>query len=265
LPQEESLGKDVSVKKEQKEQKVEHSVERSHKRIHIALPIRVTCWDKDKKSSLEMACTYDISSRGARITNLRSVKQPGEVVAVERGRNKSYCRVVWIGEPGSEHRGQIGLQAVESERSMWDSELRDMREAFDPIPKETAAQRPPSLRGSRNRRRHDRFEVEGTVEFVKPGKGGKNVPVKAAIKDLSEMGCSVTTKQVLLPGADLKLVLKIANYDLTVKGQVKHSVDMGIGIEFSEIRKGDRQTLKYLLQKLAESGFEDVINVEVQQ
>ena len=57
--------------------------ERSGKRIHVALPIRVTYWDSKHKPCLEMACTHDISSRGARITGLRCVKATGEVPDLE--------------------------------------------------------------------------------------------------------------------------------------------------------------------------------------
>ena len=74
------------------------------------------------------------------------------------------------------------------------------------------------------------------------------------LRDVSELGCLVTTKSVLLPGTDLKLVLKVSNYDLSVKGQVRHAaLDVGLGVEFREIRKGDRAILQYLLHKLAES------------
>ena len=86
------------------------SPERSDKRIHVALPIRVTYWDSENKPCLEMACTYDISSRGARITGLRCVKATGEIIAVERGRNRAFCRVIWVGEANSELHGKVGIQ-----------------------------------------------------------------------------------------------------------------------------------------------------------
>jgi PilZ domain len=250
-----------------KEKKSDQPTERTDKRVHVALPIRITYWDKDKKPGVEMACTYDISSRGARITNLRCVKGVGEVVAVERGRNKSFCRVVWMGEEGTEVRGQIGLQTVDRDRSMWEGELKEMEEVFDPIGKDVGKNQVTTSRGG-NRRRHGRFQVEGAVELVKAsGKtsraGGKVTPTKAVLKDLSEVGCLVKTKEVLIPGTDLKLVLRIANYDVTLKGQVRHSLDMGVGIEFSEIRKGDRETLKHLLRKLSEKQLEETIEVVV--
>jgi hypothetical protein len=235
-------------------------VERSDRRVHVALPLRITYWDKDKKPGLEMACTYDISSHGARITSLRCIKETGEIIAIERGRNKTFCRVVWVGEPNSELRGQIGLQVVEAEREIFETERRDLDDVFDPVMRDTTSRPNPNYKG--NRRRQDRFALEGVAELLNAGKKGSQ---KAELRDLSETGCLVTTKQVLLPGTDLKLVLNVANYSLSVKGQVKHSaLDLGIGIEFSEIRKGDRQTLQFLLRKLEEKKLEEVFQLEVQ-
>ncbi len=237
--------------------------DRNDRRVHVALPIRITYHDKNNKPHLEMACTYDISRHGARITSLRCVKQTGEIVAVERGRNKAACRVVWVGDADSERGGQIGLQTVEPEKRLWDAELADMEETYDPLVA-TPAPPKPLIGGSRNRRRHDRLKVEGAGELLKTNSSGKTGGTKVVLKDLSELGCLVTTKQVVMPGTNLKLVLKVANYDLRLKGQVRHSLDMGIGIEFSEIRKGDRQNLKHLLQKLGEKHLEASVQVDVE-
>jgi hypothetical protein len=232
--------------------------ERLDKRIHVALPIRVTYWDGDNKPCLEMACTYDISSRGARVTGLRCVKEAGEIIAVERGRNKAFCRVVWVGEANSELRGQIGLQCVESDRMMWEAEMRDMEEVYDPIIRDTKVFRLSAAPGNHNgnRRRYPRFDIDGLADLLK--RGANSTHTEGGLKNLSELGCLVTTKQVLLPGTDLKLVLNVANYDLAVKGQVRHAaLDVGLGIEFREIRKGDRQILQFLLRKMGEQDQED--------
>jgi len=62
----------------------------------------------------------------------------------------------------------------------------------------------------------------------------------------------VTPKTLIVPGTELKIVLCVANYDLSLKGMVRHAKqNIGLGIEFREIRKGDRPLLQYLLQKLA--------------
>jgi hypothetical protein len=237
-----------------KEELLQHPPERLGKRIHVALPIRVTYWDSDNKPCLEMACTYDISPHGARVTGLRCMKATGEIIAIERGRNKAFCRVVWIGEPDSELRGQVGLQSVESDRTIWDTELREMDEVYDVIQR-GSGYRPSATPDKRNRRRQPRFELQGLAELLKRESKGRHQ--EATLKNLSEMGCLIATREALLPGTDLKLVLNVANYDLSVKGQVRHAaLDMGLGIEFREIRKGDRQMLKFLLRKMAEQETE---------
>ena len=82
-------------------------------------------------------------------------------------------------------------------------------------------------------------------------KGTTPAHLDGILKDVSEVGCLVTTKSLLLPGTDLKLVLNVANYDLAFKGQVRHAaLDVGLGIEFREVRKGDRAILNHLLRKL---------------
>src|ERR1700690_1577791 len=128
------IKSEESSKPETREALAKREAERADRRVHVALPVRITYWDKDKKPGLEMACTYDISSHGARITSLRCIKETGEIVAIERGRNKTFCRVVWIGEPNSELRGQIGLQVVEEEREIFETERRDLDDVFDPVP-----------------------------------------------------------------------------------------------------------------------------------
>jgi hypothetical protein len=253
-------AKEHTATKIAKKQQSKPAPERTDKRVRVVLPIRVTYWDKDKKPGLEMACTYDISARGARITSLKCIKETGEVVAIERGRNKSFCRVVWIGKPNTELKGQIGLQCVESERAMFEGELKEMGEVFEAIPRENNPRRGNTDKG--NRRQLERFQVNGVAELLKPDTKGSH---KAMVKDLTEMGCLVTTKEVLLPGTELKLVLNVANYSLSLKGQVKHSaLDLGVGIEFNEIRKGDRDMLKHLLKKLEEQKLEAVFQLETE-
>ena len=121
------------MKPKKNREPVAKNPDRSDKRVHVALPIRITYWDEDNKPGLEMACTYDISASGARISKLRAVNKEGEIVAVERGRNKAYCRVVWVGDENSKLHGQIGLQCVEPDRNIWDQELRDMDEVYEKV------------------------------------------------------------------------------------------------------------------------------------
>jgi hypothetical protein len=233
------------------------AADRVEKRLHVALPIRVTHWDKDKKPILEVGCTYDISPHGARITSIQAIKQTGEIVALERGERKSFCRVVWVGDPNSDLRGQIGLQTVEMNHSMWDSELNAMDNVFDPLTWEE--QQKTKLKPRAESRRGHRFSVKGVAEIIRPG--ATVTTQKAVIQDLSEMGCLLETKEAMPPGTEIRLVLKLGNVEMTMKGYVRNAIDVGVGVEFSAVRKADRQTLKHMLQKLAEEQLDE--NVEV--
>ncbi len=238
------------------------SPERQTKRIHVALPIRVTYWDSQSKPALEMACTYDISEHGARVTGLRCVKETGEIVAVERGRNRTFCRVVWVGEPNSELQGQIGIQSVESDRTLWEAELRDMEETYDPILIDGGLKRAGTFASHERRRRRERYALEGLAELMK--QGPNSVHAKGDLRNMSEIGCLVSTKHTLLPGTELKVALNVGDYELALKGEVRHSEPQaGLGIEFREIRKGERQILQFLVRKLAEKHLEDTLQFEV--
>ena len=230
---------------------VSESPERNEKRMHVALPVRVTHYDEENKPRIEMACTYDISSHGARVTGLRSVKEAGEIVVVERGRNKAYCRVVWIGGPGTALAQQVGIQCVEAHKTLWESEIRDMQEMYDPVSRDVVRYRATPAGAKRNQRKFHRFEATGSAELLRRGEDAGYL--EGSVRDLSEVGCLVRTNALLTPGTDLKLVLRIANYNLSFKGTVRHAkFDVGLGIEFLEIRKGDRAVLQHILKKLAQ-------------
>ncbi len=230
--------------------KEEHpkAAERQNKRLHVALPIRVTYWDGAQKPCLEIACTYDISEHGARVTGLRCVKEAGEVIAIERGKSKAFCRVVWVGEPNSELQGQIGLQCVESDR---------------PVLPEGDGKRPRTFAAHERRRRRERFSLEGTAELVEAGTQNSKAN-SVVLKNMSEIGCLVLTNQIMPAGTNLIVTLHVDDQKLTLKGQVKHAdPHVGLGIEFHKIRKGERQILQFLIRKLAEKNFEDTLQFEI--
>src|SRR5437868_6655785 len=102
------------------------SLANEEKRVHVAIPVRLSYWVGAVRTSQEWACTYDIDARGARIAGLCEGKQVGEIVTVARGRNKALCRVSWIGNPESALRGQFGIECVEEDKVPWLAELQEM-------------------------------------------------------------------------------------------------------------------------------------------
>jgi hypothetical protein len=63
------------------------------KLVHLALPFRWTLIGQEGRSAPEMACTYDIHPHGARLLSSRDLNI-GDLVMVERGRNKAICQVL---------------------------------------------------------------------------------------------------------------------------------------------------------------------------
>jgi hypothetical protein len=230
---------------------MEKGIHPARKRVHLALPIRLVAHENGSRVLLGTACTYDIYAGGARINCLRGF-HVGETVTVERGHNKALCRVTWAGDPGSDLHGQFELECIEDGKTLWDEELRETDETY------LCIARPPKPRRTsgteaQNRRRRPRFPIAGMVEMVQiPG----CAPLEADLHEISELGCLVGASRVLLPGTDLKLVLNIDRCDVALKGQVRHAVrGTGMGIEFYEIRKGDRPRLRYLLRNLADESL----------
>jgi hypothetical protein len=66
------------------------------------------------------------------------------------------------------------------------------------------------------------------------------------------------------PGADLRLSLNIFDISVALKAQVKYIANnLGMGVEFQEIRQGDRPVLDYLLHQLKTKSIEEFAQLEV--
>ena len=66
-----------------------------------------------------VACTLDISAEGARLNLPGWTPELGEIINVERGAEKSMFRIAWVGAPGSDRRGQVGIQCLEQGKSIF--------------------------------------------------------------------------------------------------------------------------------------------------
>ncbi|MGC1449620.1 MAG: PilZ domain-containing protein [Candidatus Sulfotelmatobacter sp.] len=229
------------------------------KLVHLALPVRWSLVGQEGRGAAEMACTYDIHPHGARLLSARPLNL-GDLLMVERGRNKAICQVVWAGDPASPLRGQFSVQCVEG-RTPWDEELRQMEEQYQPVILD-GSQRG-SVRGfgrpDANRRRRPRFYVEGQAEVID---GVQRV--EGEVQQISEYGARIAATEILRPGTDFRLMLNMFDISVAVKAQVKYLVDnLGMGVEFQEIRRGDRPLLSYVLSKLRTKRVEEFAEVEV--
>jgi len=209
---------------------------------------------QDGRTAPEMACTYDIHPHGARLVSSRDLNI-GDMLLLERGRHKAICQVVWSADPSSPLRGQFTVQCVEG-RTPWDEELRQMEEQYQPIIFDGVTRSTSSGgfgRPDANRRRRPRFYVEGQAEVID---GVQRVA--GEVQQISECGARLSTAEPLRPGVDYRLTLNVLDVSLALKAQVKYlASNLGMGVEFQQIRRGDRPLLDYVLSKLRSKPLEN--------
>jgi PilZ domain-containing protein len=227
--------------------------------VHLALPVRWSLIGAGR-STAEAACTYDIHPRGARLLSSRDLNV-GDMVLIERGRNKALFQVIWAADPSSPLRGQFSVQSVEG-RTPWDEELRQLNEEYQPIllePNRPQVVRSEFIKSDGNRRRRPRFFVEGQAEVID---GRQHVIGEVA--QISEIGARIATNERLRRGCDFRLLLNVLDVTLALKAEVKYMVNnIGMGVEFHEIRRGDRPLLSYVLSRLRSNRMEEFVPVEV--
>ncbi len=235
--------------------------QRPGKLVHMAIPVRWSPAAQKGRGPAEMACTYDIHPRGARLLGSREVNV-GDMLLVERGRNKAICQVIWTADPTSALRGQFTVHCVDEGRTPWDDELRQMEEQYQAVIVE--APKRSAFGGGfghadANRRRRPRFHVEGKADVLD---GVQRVA--GEVQQLSEFGARIATQRLMQPGTDFRLMLNVFDVSLALKAQVKYLVNnLGMGVEFQEIRRGDGPLLTYVLSKLKTRKVEEFAQVEV--
>jgi hypothetical protein len=233
------------------------------KLIHLALPVRLIHMHNGGRGGPELACTYDIHPRGARLLSCRDVKV-GDLITIERGRHKSVCQVIWTAHPESVLRGQFTVECVEGSKIPWEEELRQAQEQYLPVVPEGANQisRLSAGRGAgQNRRRRPRFEVEGGADVTEIGGQSR---VEGRLEQISEYGCLISAGGLLAPGTGLRLVLNMCDVSIALRGDVKYAAEnRAMGVEFQEIRQGDRPLLDYVLDRLKKPRTEDFADLEV--
>ncbi len=240
-----------------------HDAAPIEKLIHLALPVRLTHMQNGGRDGLEMACTYDIHPRGARLLSVRDVKV-GDLVTVERGRHKSVCQIVWTADPNSALRGQFTVECVEGSRTPWEEELRQMEEQYLPVIPAGPNRKPVMnafRKGDQNRRRRPRFQVEGGADLAEIGGQSR---VEGRLEQISEYGCLISAGNLLTPGTALRLVLNMCDVSVALRGHVRYTAeDRAMGVEFQEIRQGDRPLLGYVLDRLKKPRAHDFADLEV--
>jgi len=90
----------------------------------MVLAVRISGKTADGVHFDELTHTIDISDNGGRLGGMQRFKiRQGEILEVRRKQNKGRFRVVWIGQPGTQRFGHIGIQAIGSVPNFWGLDL----------------------------------------------------------------------------------------------------------------------------------------------
>jgi len=101
-----------------------------YKRSKMVLPLRFWLDEASSKDTApQLAHTVDISPVGGRLGGLRISLQPGQMIMLQRGQNKSQFRVIWTKRRGP-NEIQAGIESVVFERKIWGI---DLPEEFLPL------------------------------------------------------------------------------------------------------------------------------------
>jgi len=96
---------------------------RRKRRVTAHLSVRV--WGVDAKAQpfMQLARVKNISMKGALLQGMLRTVKPGEVVQVQFGDEQAQFRVVWAGRKGTSAEGQLGVEGLPAEPSIWNVNL----------------------------------------------------------------------------------------------------------------------------------------------
>jgi hypothetical protein len=98
---------------------------RRHQRHKMVLPVRV--WldgSYGASEEFQLARTLDITQAGARLGGLRTQLTPGQVITLQRGRQKMQFCIKWTKQL-TRNEIQAGIESLEPERNFWGLETSE--------------------------------------------------------------------------------------------------------------------------------------------
>jgi len=239
---------------------------RSEPRQNQESPIRIFGMDGSGRAVNLSAWTVDISLHGARVRGVNEWSQPGETIGVRHGMEKARFKIVWVGQDGTPHHGQIGLQCVEAGKYIWGVAAPQVAAAAAPascrmtgmfrLPYEARA--PIGLLGAtpsaNNRRKDARYKASGGAKVQEIG---ATSPQWVTLHDLSLGGCYVETTAPLPPTSTVQMAIDINDIHITARGTVTVSHKLvGMGVRFTELSPLNRQRLEQVMATLMQTSSE---------
>src|SRR5580698_5351832 len=93
---------------------------RRQSRVFVELPVQICGMDANSRPFTQPASLRTISGRGATLQGVSTQLKPGDVIDLQYQGTKAQFRVVWLGKPGSEMQGTVGVENMSSDGHLWD-------------------------------------------------------------------------------------------------------------------------------------------------
>jgi hypothetical protein len=93
---------------------------RSQQRVSVELPVKIWGMDANARPFTQPASLRTISGRGATLQGVSAQLKPGDVLDLQYQGSKAQFRVVWLGKPGGEMHGTVGVENLSNDVQLWD-------------------------------------------------------------------------------------------------------------------------------------------------
>ena len=208
---------------------------RREPRIDVQLPVRIFGTDSSGQVFSAKAIVVNVSQHGAELSGVEAHLNLNDTIGLSYGKNRVHFRVRWIGQPGTEKAGRVGLLNTSPEKPLWDFPLPP------PVPDN---HQPRSLQ----QRKHPRVKCQNSVELHT----AEGSSFWAKISDLSLGGCYVEMAVPLAVGAKVKVAIWVQEVKIWADCEVAYSTPgLGIGLKFVRINESDLERIRQFLAPLA--------------
>ncbi len=230
---------------------------RRDQRIAVSIAVRVMGTDYNGNPFTQTARTVDVSRTGARLSGIKCLRGPGEMVTIECGPHAARFVVTWVGLPGTSEDGEFGVKALQPEKRIFRIDFGQPR-ADGYVPpeskkeEETVAVATSVARSEewdrKERRGSQRVRCSGTGQITQPGGA---FPIWTKVTDLSMGGCYLELVFTLPRHSPVDLKLTINGKTIVGKGTVTTShPGIGIGVKFTSMDADNRIVLAEVVHEL---------------
>lgn len=172
---------------------------RDRERVTAIVPVRIWGTNREGKPFSEHVCTVNISGTGARLGGVLTPLSNGDNVGLQYRNRQARFRIVWIVASDASWGIEVGLQCLQPEKNIWQTDLPEPAPDSYEVPEVNARK---YVSRHRDRRSHTRFPITGDAFIVAGTHGSSGFTAK--LGDVSLTGCYVETGTPLQAGRALR-------------------------------------------------------------